>query len=70
MRIVLDTNVLLSGLLWRGPAHTILERVQRGKQKTAPLLDAATLAGYARRAIGGDGGVGAKNRIDDFTLVV
>ena len=31
MRIVLDTNVLLSGLLWRGPPHTILERVRDGQ---------------------------------------
>jgi hypothetical protein len=52
------------------PAHTILERVQSGEKETATLKGAATLAGHARRAVGGDGGVGAENRIDDFTLVV
>jgi putative PIN family toxin of toxin-antitoxin system len=30
MRAVLDTNVLLSGLLWRGPSYTLLEQVRNG----------------------------------------
>lgn len=30
MRAVLDTNVLLSGLLWRGNPHALLERVRDG----------------------------------------
>lgn len=30
MRAVLDTNVLLSGLLWRGNPHALLERVRNG----------------------------------------
>lgn len=30
MRIVLDTNVLISGLLWRGPPHELLERARAG----------------------------------------
>ena len=30
MRVVLDTNVLLSGLLWHGPPHTLIERVRQG----------------------------------------
>ena len=30
MRAVIDTNVLLSGLLWRGPAHALLEEVRNG----------------------------------------
>ena len=30
MRAAIDTNVLLSGLLWRGPAHTLLEQVRNG----------------------------------------
>lgn len=30
MRAVIDTNVLLSGLLWRGPAHALLEQVRNG----------------------------------------
>jgi putative PIN family toxin of toxin-antitoxin system len=30
MRVVLDTNVLLSGLLWHGPPHTLIERVREG----------------------------------------
>ena len=30
MRAVIDTNVLLSGLLWRGPPHALLEHVRAG----------------------------------------
>jgi uncharacterized protein len=30
MRAVLDTNVLLSGLLWRGPSYALLEQVRNG----------------------------------------
>lgn len=30
MRAVIDTNVLLSGLLWRGAPHTLIERVRSG----------------------------------------
>jgi uncharacterized protein len=30
MRAVLDTNVLLAGLLWRGPPHALLEQVRNG----------------------------------------
>ena len=30
MRVVLDTNVLLSGLLWHGVPHTLIERVREG----------------------------------------
>lgn len=30
MRAVIDTNVLLSGLLWRGSAHAFLEQVRNG----------------------------------------
>lgn len=30
MRAVIDTNVLVSGLLWRGPPHRLIEQVRRG----------------------------------------
>lgn len=30
MRAVIDTNVLISGLLWHGAPHTLLERVRSG----------------------------------------
>ena len=30
MRAVIDTNVLVSGLLWRGAPHALLERVRDG----------------------------------------
>ena len=30
MREVIDTNVLLSGLLWRGAPHALIEHVQAG----------------------------------------
>ena len=42
MRAVVDTNVLLSGLLWHGTPHTVLERARDGRLKlvtTAALLD-------------------------------
>lgn len=31
MRAVIDTNVLLSGLLWRGAPHDLLEHARNGK---------------------------------------
>lgn len=30
MRAIVDTNVLVSGLLWHGPPHTLLDRVRDG----------------------------------------
>lgn len=30
MRAVLDTNVLISGLLWRGPPYVLIERARAG----------------------------------------
>ena len=30
MRAVIDTNVLLSALLWRGPPHALLEQAKVG----------------------------------------
>ena len=30
MRAVVDTNVLLSGLFWRGSPHALLEQVRAG----------------------------------------
>ncbi len=30
IRVVLDTNVVLSGLLWHGTPHTLLDRVREG----------------------------------------
>jgi uncharacterized protein len=30
VRAVIDTNVLLSGLLWRGTAHALIEQVRAG----------------------------------------
>lgn len=30
MRAVLDTNVLISGLLWHGPPHVLVERARAG----------------------------------------
>lgn len=30
MRAVIDTNVLVAALLWRGPAHALLEQVRAG----------------------------------------
>lgn len=30
MRAVIDTNVLISGLLWRGPPHALIEHLRTG----------------------------------------
>lgn len=30
MRAVIDTNVLISGLLWHGPSHALIDRVRAG----------------------------------------
>jgi uncharacterized protein len=30
VRAVIDTNVLIAGLLWRGPPHALLEQVRAG----------------------------------------
>lgn len=40
MRAVLDTNVLLSGLLWRGAPHALIEHVQAGTlvMVSSPML--------------------------------
>lgn len=40
MRAVIDTNVLLSGLLWRGTPHRLLEAVRGGALTliTSPAL--------------------------------
>ncbi len=31
MNLVLDTNIVVSGILWHGPPHVLLERVFRGE---------------------------------------
>lgn len=40
MRVVIDTNVLVSGLLWRGPPHTVIEYIRDGTLTfvTSPAL--------------------------------
>ena len=40
MRAVVDTNVLLSGLLWRGTPHRLIEEVRAGALTllTSPAL--------------------------------
>ena len=40
MRAIVDTNLLVSGLLWRGNPHTLLERVRDG---TLTLVSSPTL---------------------------
>ena len=40
MRAVIDTNVLLSGLLWRGAPHALIEHVQAG---TLSMVSSPTL---------------------------
>jgi len=40
MRAVLDTNVLVSGLLWHGNPHTLIDHIKRGTLTliTSPVL--------------------------------
>lgn len=40
MKAVIDTNVLLSGLLWRGPPHALLAHIRAGALTlvTSPAL--------------------------------
>lgn len=40
VRVILDTNVLLAGLLWRGPPHVLLELARRG---TLRLISSSAL---------------------------
>lgn len=51
MRAVIDTNVLLSGLLWRGAPHSLIEHVQAGAltMVSSPAL-LAELAAVISRA--------------------
>ena len=52
MRIVIDTNVWVSGLLWKGPAWTLLRLAEAGRVQlcTAPpmLTELAEVLGYER----------------------
>jgi putative PIN family toxin of toxin-antitoxin system len=50
MRVVLDTNILVSGLLWSGPSRQVLDAARRGEIRlftTQVLLD--ELADVLRR---------------------
>ena len=52
MRAVIDTNVLLSGLLWRGQPHALLEHVRAGTvsmvSSPALLAELADVIGRAK----------------------
>lgn len=39
MRVILDTNVLVSGLLWVGPSNKILKLAEEGKLKPCSTPD-------------------------------
>lgn len=49
MRAVIDTNVLLSGLLWRGPPHALLEHVRAG---TLAMVSSPALLAELTHVIG------------------
>jgi uncharacterized protein len=40
VRAVIDTNVLIAGLLWRGPPHVLLEHARDG---VVSLISSPTL---------------------------
>lgn len=52
MKAVIDTNVLMSGLLWRGPPHALLELVRAGTvslvSSPALLTELADVIGRAK----------------------
>jgi len=49
VRAVIDTNVLLSGLLWHGAPHVLLEQVRTG---TLILISSPTLLAELEEVIG------------------
>jgi putative PIN family toxin of toxin-antitoxin system len=51
LRAVLDTNVLIAGILWKGPPHALLEHVRAGTVSliSSPFL-LAELADVISRA--------------------
>ena len=49
VRAVIDTNVLLAGLLWRGPPHALLEQVRAG---TVSLVSSPALPAELADVIG------------------
>ena len=49
MKAVIDTNVLIAGLLWRGPPHTLLEHVRAA---TVSLLSSPALLAELADVIG------------------
>ena len=49
MRAVIDTNVLIAALLWRGPAHALLEHVRAG---TVSLVSSPALLAELADVIG------------------
>ena len=52
MRAVIDTNVLIAALLWRGPPHALLEQVRAGTvsmvSSPALLAELADVIGRAK----------------------
>jgi uncharacterized protein len=49
VRAVIDTNVLIAGLLWRGPPHALLEHVRAG---TVSLVSSPALFAELADVIG------------------
>lgn len=49
MRAVIDTNVLIAGILWRGPPHALLEHVRAG---TVSLVSSPALLAELADVIG------------------
>ncbi len=49
MRAVIDTHVLIAGILWRGPPHTLLQHVRAG---TVSLVSSPALLAKLADVIG------------------
>jgi putative PIN family toxin of toxin-antitoxin system len=68
VRAVLDTNVLLSGLIWHGPPHTLIEQIRGGSltliSSPAMIAELADVAARAKFA-----SILAKSSIDPERMV-
>jgi putative PIN family toxin of toxin-antitoxin system len=75
VRAVLDTNIVIAGLLWRGPSHALLGHVMDGRLQcfsSAPLIEELRrVLGYGKLA----GRIGSLNTTatrlaDDYRTLI
>jgi len=49
VRVIIDTNVLIAGLLWRGPPHALMEHARIG---TLTAVSSANLIAELKDVLG------------------